>query len=154
LLPGFIDGHGHMYNTGLLGMAANVLPAPDGPGTDFDNLVKAIKDWTTTTDGKFLSNKMGWIMANGYDDSQLKEKNHPTREVLDRISTTIPVVIIHQSGHLACVNSKALEVMGYNKDTKAIEGGIMRRDKDGNPNGVLEEAAFFNGVMTALAKNG
>ena len=44
LLPGFIDGHGHIYNTGLLGMAANVLPAPDGPGTDFDDLVEAVND--------------------------------------------------------------------------------------------------------------
>lgn len=152
LLPGFIDGHGHMYNTGLLGMAANVLPPPDGPGTDFDNLVKAIKEWTTTADGKILSNKMGWIMANGYDDSQLKEKTHPTREVLDRISTTMPVVVIHQSGHLACVNSKALEIMGYNKNTKDIDGGVIRRDQNGNPNGVLEEAAFFNGLLPVVAK--
>lgn len=152
LLPGFIDGHGHMYNTGLLGMAANVLPAPDGPGTDFDAIVKAIKDWTATEDGKFLINKMGWIMANGYDDSQLKEKTHPTKEILDRISTTMPVVVIHQSGHLACVNTKALEIMGYNKDTKAVEGGLIRRDKNGNPNGVLEEAAFFNGLLPVVVK--
>lgn len=152
LLPGFIDGHGHMYNTGLLGIAANVLPAPDGPGTDFDNLVKSVKDWTETEDGKFLINKMGWIMANGYDDSQLKEKTHPTREVLDKISTTMPVVVIHQSGHLACVNSKALEIMGYNIHTKPIEGGVIRRFKNGNPNGVLEEAAFFNGLLPVLGK--
>jgi predicted amidohydrolase YtcJ len=151
LLPGFIDGHGHIYNTGLLGMAANVLPAPDGPGTDFDALVEAVKDWTGTENGEFLSTKMGWIMANGYDDSQLDEKTHPTREVLDRISTTMPVVVIHQSGHLACVNSKALEIVGYNKDTKDMEGGVIRRDKNGNPNGVLEEAAFFNALLPVLA---
>lgn len=150
MLPGFIDGHGHIYNTGFMGMTANVLPAPDGPGTDFDALVKAVKDWTGTENGKFLSNKMGWIMANGYDDSQLKEKNHPTREVLDQISTTMPVVLIHQSGHLACVNSKALEKVGYNKDTKDVEGGVIRRDKNGNPNGVLEEAAFFNALLPVL----
>ncbi len=151
LLPGFIDGHGHIYNTGLLGIAANVMSAPDGPGTDFDALVKAVKDWTETENGKFLSNKMGWIMANGYDDSQLSEKSHPTKEVLDRISTTMPVIVIHQSGHLAAVNSKALEVIGYTKDTKEIEGGVIRRDKNGNPNGVLEEAAFFNALLPVVA---
>lgn len=150
LLPGFIDGHGHLYNTGLLGTAANVLPAPDGPGTDFDALVEAIKAWAETENGQFLSSKMGWIMANGYDDSQLQEKSHPTREVLDRISTTMPVVVIHQSGHLACVNSKALEIVGYTKDTPDIEGGVMRRDSDGTPNGVLEEAAFFNALLPVL----
>lgn len=152
LLPGFIDGHGHIYNTGFMSLAANVLPAPDGPGTDFDALVEAVKAWTETENGKFLSGKMGWIMANGYDDSQLRENAHPTREVLDKISTTLPVVVIHQSGHLACVNSKGLELMGYTRDTKDIEGGVMRRDKDGNPNGVLEEAAFFNALLPLIGE--
>lgn len=150
LLPGFIDGHGHLYNAGLLSLAANVFPAPDGPGTDFDALVDAVKDWTETENGKFLSNKMGWIMANGYDDSQLKENMHPTKEVLDRISTTMPVVLIHQSGHLASVNSKGLEVVGYTKETEEINGGTIRRDENGNPNGVLEEAAFFNALLPVL----
>lgn len=150
LLPGFIDGHGHLYNAGLLSLAANVFPAPDGPGTDFDALVTAVKEWMETENGKFLSNKMGWIMANGYDDSQLKENAHPTREILDRISTTMPVVLIHQSGHLASVNSKGLEVVGYTKETGEINGGTIRRDEDGNPNGVLEEAAFFNALLPVL----
>ncbi|EAQ42446.1 amidohydrolase family protein [Polaribacter sp. MED152] len=153
LLPGFIDGHGHIYNTGMLGMAANILPAPDGPGTDFDSLVEAVKEWTETENGKFMTTKIGWIMGNGYDDSQLKEKTHPTREVLDKISTTEPVIVIHQSGHIACVNTKALEVIGYTKDSKEIEGGVIRRDKNGMPNGVLEEAAFFNALLPIIAAN-
>ncbi|MHA7130651.1 amidohydrolase [Algoriphagus namhaensis] len=150
LLPGFIDGHGHIYNVGLLGTAANVLPAPDGPGTDFDALVRAVRDWTETENGKFLSNKMGWIIANGYDDSQLQERTHPTREVLDQISTEVPVVVIHQSGHLACFNSKALELVGYDKNTPEVKGGVIRRDAEGQPTGVLEEAAFFNALLPIL----
>ncbi len=152
LLPGFIDGHGHIYNTGLLSLAANALPAPDGPGTDFHGLVEAVRAWTETDNGAFLTGKMGWIMANGYDDSQLEEKAHPTRDVLDRISTTLPVVVIHQSGHLASVNTRALELIGYTSDTEDVEGGLIRRDRDGNPTGVLEEAAFFNALLPVLAE--
>ncbi|WP_235996396.1 amidohydrolase family protein [Robertkochia sediminum] len=150
LLPGFIDGHGHMYNTGLLSQAANVLSPPDGAGGSFDELVNAVKAWADSDDGKFLVGKMGWIIANGYDDSQLQEKQHPTKDVLDRISTEVPVVVIHQSGHLACVNTKALEVVGYSKATGEIEGGVMRRDSNGEPNGVLEEAAFFNALLPII----
>lgn len=150
LLPGFIDGHGHLYNTGMLSLSANVLPPPDGPGANFDQLVTSIKAWTETENGKFLVGKMGWIIANGYDDSQLEEKEHPTKNVLDKISSEVPVVVIHQSGHLACVNSKALALLGYDKNSKDIEGGLIRRSKGGEPNGVLEEAAFFNAILPII----
>jgi predicted amidohydrolase YtcJ len=33
----------------------------------------------------------------GYDDSQLEEKRHPTRDDLDAVSTRIPVYAIDQS---------------------------------------------------------
>ncbi|MFD2552508.1 amidohydrolase [Bizionia sediminis] len=153
LLPGFIDSHGHMYNTGMLAMAANVLPAPDGPGDDFNSIVEVAKEWMTTENGKFLMSKTGWIMIYGYDDSRLKEKTHPTRELLDKISTTMPVMVIHQSTHLGCLNSKGLEMVGYNKNTKDVAGGKIKRDKDGNPTGVLEEAAFFDAILPILTKN-
>ena len=44
--------------------------------------------------------EIGWIVGFGYDDSQLAEQRHPTRDDLDKVSGDIPVIIIHQSGHL------------------------------------------------------
>lgn len=151
MLPGFLDGHSHMYNVGFTSLCANLLPPPDGPGANFNSIIKTINKWKETEKGKFIINKMGWIVANGYDDSQLEEKTHPTKEILDKISTEIPIIIIHQSGHLASVNSKALEIAGYNKDSK-IEGGVIRKDKNNNPTGVLEEAAFFNIFLPIVSK--
>ncbi len=154
LLPGFIDGHGHIYNVGLLsGLAANILPPPDGPGGNYDGLVESVKSWIDSEKGQFIIGKFGMILANGYDDSQLEEKEHPTKDILDKISTEIPVVLVHQSGHLACVNSKALELFGLTKESPEIEGGVIRRDADGVPNGVLEEAAFFNSVLPVLGES-
>ncbi len=151
MLPAFLDGHSHMYNVGFASVCANILPPPDGPGANFDELVKTVKNWAETDDGKIVVNKLGWIIGNGYDDSQLDEKNHPSKEILDRISTEVPVVLIHQSGHLGAVNSLALERVGYNKNTKDMEGGVIRRDKNGNPTGVLEEAALFNILLPVVA---
>ena len=151
MLPGFIDGHSHMYNVGFMALCANILPPPDGPGANFNSIIETVNAWKETENGNYIINKMGWIVANGYDDSQLAEQTHPTKEVLDKISTEIPVIIIHQSGHLACVNSKALEISGYNKDSK-VKGGSIRMDKEGNPSGVLEEAAFFNVFLPVIGE--
>ena len=91
----------------------------------------------------------------GYDDSQLKEQRHPTREDLDQVSTTMPVVIMHQSGHLAVMNSQALEVVGYTADSKNPEGGVVRRKQGSQePNGGLEEAAWFGTVGKVFGQVG
>ena len=131
---------------------ANVLAPPDGPGSDFDALVETTKAWMDSENGRFTINNFGWIMANGYDDSQLSEKDHPTADVLDRISTELPVMFIHQSGHLSVVNSKALQLLGYTKLSEDPPGGVIRRKADGSPNGVLEETAFFGAIFPLMQK--
>jgi predicted amidohydrolase YtcJ len=58
------------------------------------------------------------IIGFGYDNAQLAELRHPTRDDLDAVSTDVSIVIIHQSGHLAALNTKALEVVGYSAATE------------------------------------
>ncbi len=152
MLPAFLDGHSHMYNVGFTAMSADILPPPDGPGDNFDSIVKTLNEYKNTPEGKYVIGKIGWIIGNGYDDSQLAEKDHPTAEVLDKVSKEIPVLIVHQSGHLASINTKGLELMGYNAQTKDPKGGAIRRDKSAKPTGVLEEAAFFKVLLPMLGK--
>ena len=104
----------------------------------------------------------GWIVGHGYDDTLLAEKRHPTRDDLDQISSDRPVAVVHVSGHLAAVNSVALQTLGITESTPDPEGGVIVRDltsADGRrPNGVLEETAaravwehtLDLGVMDAL----
>ncbi|MBO0323674.1 amidohydrolase [Muricauda sp. CAU 1633] len=152
MVPAFIDGHGHFYNTGFASIVANLLPPPDGPGGNVQELVDAMNEWKETDDGKFVVEKFGWIIGHGYDDSQLTEKDHPKATDLDKISTDLPVLLIHQSEHLGVMNSKALEMSGYNKETKDPEGGHLRRNPDGSPNGVLEEKAMYAILFPLLGK--
>ena len=152
MLPAFLDGHSHMYNVGFTSMAGNILPPPDGPGSNFANIVKTLKAYKNTPAGKYMVRKVGWIIGNGYDDSQLQERDHPTAKVLDQISTDTPVIIIHQSGHLAVINTKGMELLGYDAKTKDPKGGSFRRDKNGKLTGVLEEGAFFRVLFPILAK--
>lgn len=152
MLPGFIDGHSHLYNTGFFALMANLYPPPDGPGQSHASLVTTMQAWTSSAQGKLVIGKYGWIMGFGYDDSLLAEREHPTAKELDRISTELPVVVIHQSGHLASINTKAMQLMGITRDTPDPAGGVIRRNPDGSPSGVLEEAAWVNVGFKIIAK--
>jgi len=153
MLPAFLDGHGHMFSVGLVSMFANLLPPPDGPGADINAVVNTLIEFNNSEDGKWTLNKFGWIIGNGYDDSQLAEKDHPKAIDLDKVSTEYPVLIAHQSGHLGSLNTKALEIMGWtSKHTPNPKEGKLRRNKDGTPNGVMEENAFFTVLFKIVGK--
>ena len=151
LLPGFIDAHGHLFNAGVQALSANLLPPPDGEGTDIDALVRITTDWWKANE--LAVQKGGWILGFGYDDAQLNERRHPTAKDLDRISTELPVILLHQSGHLAAMNSVGLQRAGYTKDTPDPPGGVIRRVAGTRePDGVLEETAMFLPLFNVLGK--
>ena len=147
LLPGFIDGHAHFGNFGLQAVGAQLLAPPDATCKDIPTLIELLKAWNTPENVGLT----GWIFGTGFDDSVLEEKRFPTRHDLDQVSTEIPVMITHISGHFAVVNSKGLEILGLDKTSKDPEGGIIRREADGKtPNGVLEELAAIPYMVNAL----
>lgn len=144
MIPGFIDAHGHVMNTGLQAVSANLLSPPDGPVTDIASLQDALRKWAAVPGNKGQK----FIIGFGYDDSQLKEQIHPTRYDLDAVSKDVPILIIHQSGHIGVLNSKALEMMNLTAASKNPPGGVIRRLPDSQePNGVLEESAFFGALI-------
>jgi predicted amidohydrolase YtcJ len=151
LLPGFFDSHGHAYMIGLQASVANLLPAPDGKVNDIDALVETLTTWADQNEDGI--ERIGWIIGFGYDNAQLAELRHPTRDDLDRVSTDVPVLIIHQSGHLGSVNTKALEMLKISADTPDPAGGKYTRRADSQePNGHAEETAFFT-ILGAMAAN-
>ena len=153
MIPGLIDAHGHVFSTGIQALSANLLPPPDGEGADVASIQRLLKAWVAKNEA--IITKMGWIIGFSYDDSQLKEQRHPNREELDAVSTRLPVLIVHQSGHLGVMNSKGLELAKLTAASKDPEGGAIRRKAGGQePSGVLEEAAFFGSLGTVLAKMG
>ena len=153
LIPGFVDAHGHVFMGGIQALSANLLAPPDGEVKDIASLVQTLKDWTSANRATVA--KIQLIVGFGYDNAMLAELRHPTREDLDLVSKDTPVCIVHQSGHLFAVNSKALEVCGVTAETPNPAGGVIRRSDDGKePNGVLEETAGFPVVMKLLSRAG
>ncbi len=153
MLPGFIDAHGHLKNVGFQSLAANLLPPPDADVGSIAVLQDKLRAWG---EGE-LSERLGWVIGFGYDDAQLAEKRHPTRDDLDAVSSDRPVFIIHQSGHLYVANSALLELAGIDAATEDPDGGIIRRRVGSRePNGVLEETALFRvlGVFPKIDEAG
>lgn len=138
LMPGFIDAHGHFPGSGQTVFSVDLNSPPIGRVTDMEGLLGNLSAFAK-------QRRDGWVVGHGYDDTLLAEKRHPTRDDLDRISTSRPVAIVHVSGHLAVVNTVGLDILGIDESTPDPLGGVIVRDPlsaDGRrPNGVLEETA-------------
>ncbi|WP_223424486.1 amidohydrolase family protein [Tateyamaria pelophila] len=152
MIPSFVDAHGHVFMIGIQALSANMLPAPDGAVNDIPTLQQVLRDFAEAQPERVGA--AGLILGFGYDDAQLAEQRHPTRDELDAVSTDIAVYVVHQSGHLGVANSKALELAGISAETPDPAGGVIRR-RDGSmePNGVLEENAatmVISGLLGGL----
>lgn len=134
LVPGFIDGHSHISQYTQILTIAQLAQAET-----FDDIVRILSEYATDnpdTNG-------GWIIGFGYDNNSLAERRHPTRELLDKVSTERPIIITHASGHMGVYNSKALELFNVTAQTPTPPGGFIAHDKNGNPTGYMEETAFL-----------
>ena len=146
LMPGFIDDHAHAQQFGTQAIGANLLAPPDGTVNTLDDLIARLQAFGIGPDVELT----GWIFGVGYDDALLGR--HPTREDLDKVSTTVPVMATHISGHFVAVNTLGLEMIGYDASTPDPEGGVIRREADGKtPNGVLEELAAMPHMVKFLS---
>ena len=146
LLPGLIDGHAHFSSFSTQAIGAQLLPPPDAGAHNIPALIDILKEWNTP-ENRALT---GWIFGMGFDDSVLEENRFPTKHDLDQVSTEHPIMIIHISGHFAVVNSKGLEMLGIDASTQDPEGGLIRREANNEPNGVLEELAAIPYYAKAL----
>ncbi|MDR0266156.1 MAG: amidohydrolase [Sphingobacterium sp.] len=143
LLPGFIDAHGHITSRAGMEQAVDLSPSPYGTVNSIPDLQKAL----TTVIQQLKPGSSIPILGNGYDDAIMIEHRHPTREELDAVSTTHPIIVIHASGHASVVNSAMLNLLGIAENSKDPEGGHYGRTSDHRLNGKLEENASFAALV-------
>jgi len=142
MLPGFVDGHSHLSGVSIQAITANLLPPPDGPVKNIPELQRALREFIVTSE---MVDKHGVVIGWNYDDSQLEEGRHPNRHELDAVSTDLPIMVTHQSGHIGVYNSKALELYGITAESQDPPGGVIVRESGSrSPNGVMEENAHFS----------
>lgn len=145
VVPGFIEAHGHFPGAGLEAVAADLNSPPIGRVSEVSEAVQALQAVERERPGS------GWVIGFGYDDTMLAERRHLTRHDLDRVSTSRPVIAMHISGHMAAVNSLALERFDIDAYTPDPAGGAIERDSStGEPTGLLFETASRPIILEAL----
>lgn len=143
LIPGFIDTHNHILMYGELKEQIDCSPLLN---KSIKNILEAIG-----TKAKELPDSE-WIRGYGYDDTSIFEKRHITCEDLDQVAPNNPVIITHISGHVATVNSVALQMAGIRNDVSNPQGGHYGRDEKGRLNGVLYESAAMQPIYNVMPK--
>jgi hypothetical protein len=146
LVPGFVDGHGQF--TAVAGELdwVDLAPPPAGDVSCIEDIVAALRRRL-----KRLAAQHKYVLGVGYDDSMLAERRHPTREDLDRVSTDLPIWVVHASRHMAVGNSVALDQAGIAAATPDPDGGsFARRPGSREPTGLLREAAWAHVRLTLV----
>lgn len=141
ITPGFIDGHMHP----AMGMCEHTLRLNLEGKADLDEIRLALKRYVNENPDKQI------ILGGGWNDGMLGN-DEPTAAMIDDI-TDKPVVLSAVSHHKDWLNSAALKLAGIDKNFPDIKGGVIVRDKEGNPLGVLkEDASLLSPATSPVAK--
>ena len=138
LLPGFTESHIHLPETAL--RAAEVEVGGAASPEQVAALVAARVDSTPSG---------AWLRGGGWDASLWPAGSRAHRAILDAVAGDIPVVLDSKDLHSVWLNSAALRRAGLTPSTAEIVGGVIERDADGQPNGVLRENAV--GLLDGVA---
>ncbi|HUV62955.1 MAG TPA: amidohydrolase [Sedimentisphaerales bacterium] len=124
--PGLIDAHCHLSACGLLGTAYVDVSWP-AVFTISEMQAKLAEKIADTPNGEWVVGA-GWVTFEG---------RYPNKHDLDPISPNHPVFVVNQGGHMAAVNSLALELAGVNASTPDPGNGRFLREANGEPSGTV-----------------
>lgn len=118
ILPGLIDSHNHLLQTGLNAEHVDL----SGAATVADVLSAIRARAADTPLGDWIQTSSRW------HETQLREQRFPTRAELDVAAPGHPV-LVRRGGHNVVANSRALALGGVDETTPDPAGGTyVRRD--------------------------
>jgi hypothetical protein len=139
VLPGFIDSHSHLSSIAFNMLMVNAAPSPLGKCNSIVDLVEVFRQEFEEEKPQ----KGEWMIGRGYDNSVYEEEKHPTKYDLNKVSTSVPIIMLHTSGRCAVCNSPALKELGYFGEKFNIpSGGVVERVK-GDTTGLIKENALY-----------
>lgn len=139
LMPGFVEPHLHISATALTEHVALNLSNFTLPYDSIDTILDKLRAHKNSLP------EGAWIIGFGVDPSRttpfMAELN---ADLLDKVSTTNPIFVINQSGHIAYVNHKAFELAGITEEApNPGNGGVYVRNAQGKLTGVLDEIPSY-----------
>lgn len=131
MFPGFVDSHMH-----LLGLGEKL------DRLDFTEM-KSKRDVLAAVKEKISSLKEGeWLIGEGWDESRWSTGEILTKDDLDQISYSIPILLKRVCRHTVVANTPALKKAGIDETSVDPEGGKIERDEDGRLTGILKDRAI------------
>jgi hypothetical protein len=127
VLPGLTDAHVHALGAGMSELRAKLPPLDS-----IADIQAFVRERARVTP------KGEWIVVPRTLPPRLKEMKMPTRADLD-VTRDHPVAF--DGSYVWSANTKALEMSGITRDTPNPPGGEVVKGPDGEPNGILRNAA-------------
>lgn len=123
------DHHLHPFGYAALVNGLELMDAPD-----LDTVMRMVAEHGEKVEGPIIGQRL--------NDEGVRELRLPTAADIDDVISDRPVLLYRYCGHIAAVNSAALQLAGVDADTPDPEGGSFDRDATGKPNGILRETAL------------
>jgi predicted amidohydrolase YtcJ len=112
LLPGMIDGHGHVTDLGFAALHLNLVGT-----SSLGDLKHRLGAYASAhPDAR-------WIIGFGWNQELWPEKAFPTAADLDAVVSDRPVVLERVDGHAVVANSAAMKAAGVTAQTQSPPGG-------------------------------
>ena len=142
VLPGLIDAHLHITNTGAMKLNLNLVSKQKQEILDM------------VADAYSSAKKGEWIIGRGWINDTWDDPSFPSKEDLDAVAPDSPVYLTRACGHAAWANTKAFETAGITKDTPDPAGGEFLHKQDGSLLGVVTDQAQdpFNKAIPSYTK--
>lgn len=141
VLPAFIDPHFHALETSSLSYFESVGQKR------FRSVEDALAHMASVA---AVADEGDWLLFTDIDlVTQESDTDEITADMLDEISSELPIVLVHAGGHMASVNTRMLDIMGLTSDSPDPPGAPYGRNPDGSLNGMLLGSAVF-GLLGAI----
>ena len=138
--PGFVDVHNHHAVAGV----TDLFELSFGVALGVEEILDRVRARAETLPPG------AWITGGSWASTLMSELNSSAvRERLDVAAGGRPVMLSDDSHHNRWVNTSALRLAGITKDTVPADGVTLLDPEDGEPSGVLLEAA---GMLVAQAR--
>jgi predicted amidohydrolase YtcJ len=127
VLPAFTDSHVHFPTWSLAQRQVKLEGC-----ASLEEALARIRDADTPA-GR-------WLRGYGWRSGDWRPSVEPTKEALDAVTGDTPAIFFSKDYHSAWLNSTGLAAAGGDLE---VEGGVVERDADGEPTGVLREESAW-----------
>ena len=140
ILPGFVEPHVHLMSSALVGSGVDCSPVAN---KTLDAVVAALKAAVAAAPAGQA------VVGQLFDPSLMPNQDTLTMDVLDQISTRVPIVVMNASQHFFYVNSAAYAAAGITAQTPNPPGGDYGA-RNGTLTGIVSESAAMSAFFTVL----